>query len=52
MVEMAETLKIVGKKVSQGIDHLDSFMWNLEHIFHMHDSVEIIRSDGIIVRLK
>ncbi|MFQ5978652.1 MAG: hypothetical protein ACE5OZ_11040 [Candidatus Heimdallarchaeota archaeon] len=31
---------------------LDDYIRNIERILQMHDSVEVIRSDGTVVRLK
>lgn len=32
--------------------HLDDYARNIERILQMHDTVEVIRSDGTTVRLK
>ncbi|MHA2497862.1 MAG: hypothetical protein ACXAEI_20520 [Candidatus Hodarchaeales archaeon] len=36
----------------QKSSHLDDYAQNINRILQMHDSVEVIRSDGTVVRLK
>jgi hypothetical protein len=49
---LAEILRAIGKRVSQGKDNLEEYATAIEQILQRHDSVEVIRRDGMIVKLK